>query len=210
MITMTKYSNNYIVNDVARNYQIKGLITRMIDYSSKDKSNDDLTQYIYEYLLNYDNNKLNQMYQSGINTKNPNKQSTKLRNFISQIILNARSGGVNGTSHPYQKELRLKERGDYWFEWHDDLADNETYDPTADIIIEYINIKANMIDGKEYSSDQLKTILSFTLLKKYFLSDLTQVELAKHLGLSRLTIGKLLKSAREDVKIYWLKIGQFL
>lgn len=195
---MTGYTNYYIVEDVAKNYKIKSLIVKMVDYSAKDGSCDDLQQYIYEYLLLYDNIKLNAIY-----------KSNKLRNFISQIIKGQRNGGVNSKNTHYQNVLRIKNNNEYWFASHD-IQEENTYDYTPDIIIEYIDKKSEMIDDAFYSSEQLKYILAFTLLKKYFMSDLTQIKLAEHLGLSRLTIGKLLKIARQDTLKWWQSTGQYL
>jgi hypothetical protein len=195
---LKKLTNTEIVNDVARNFQVKQLINHMIDYSVKDHSNDDLCQYIYEYLLTYNNVKLNQMY-----------NDKKLRNFIALIIKMQRNGGVKGKNTIYVNQLRIKNSNEFFFESHD-IEDITTYDFTADLIIEYIDKKSEMVDDVYYSSEQLKFILAFTLLKKYFMSDLTQVKLAGHLGLSRLTIGKLLKIARQDTLKWWQQTGQYL
>ena len=168
----------------------------MINYSIKDNSHDDLQQYIYEYLLTYDNIKLNQMY-----------NDNKLRNFISQIIKLQRDGGNGGNNTVYQSQLHIKENYSYTFDYAD-YEDISEYDITSDILIKYIDKKAEMIDNKVYTSDELKKILAFTLLKKYFMSDLTQVALAKHLMMSRITISKLMKIAKDDIIKWWNLIGQ--
>ena len=59
-----KKTNNQIVEFIYKNYSIKGLINNMIDYSVKDGSNEDLEQYIYEFLLCMDNKRLNILYKS--------------------------------------------------------------------------------------------------------------------------------------------------
>ena len=209
MTGLTLYSNNHIVEDVYRNYKLKNLIIRMIDYSLKDQSYNDLEMYIYEQLLKMDNMKLNSMYQNGKNTSNPNVKSTKLRNFISQIIRYARNGGVNGNNTEYANYLRIKNTNETFWE-HYDIEDTTTYDKSIDYIVIYIDQKCEMLDDSTYTSDELRTILAFTILKKYYLSDLTQIKLAKHLGLSRSTINTLMRSAKADIKLYWKSVGQFL
>lgn len=194
---MKTYTNNYIVEDVYRTYKVRKLITTMIDYSIKDKSCDDLQMYIYEILLTYDNIRLNQMYNDG-----------KLRNFISQIIKRQRDGGTNSNTE-YANYFHIKDTNEYFFEWHD-IEDKKEYDITADLIIRYIDKKAEMIEGNIYTSYELKNILAFTILKKYFMSDLTQIKLAQHLNLSRSTITNLLKTAKDDILKFWNTKGKYL
>lgn len=171
----------------------------MIDYSIKDGSCDDLQQYIMEYLLSYDNIKLNQMY-----------GDKKLRNFISQMIKMQRNGGNNGNNTEYSRYLHIKNSNETFFD-HIDIQDESTYDNTIDIIIEYIDMKSFMNETKtDYTSSELKSILSFTLLKKYFMSDLTHKQLAKHLHLSKSTTQLLMRNAKDDVLKFWKQKGQWL
>lgn len=201
-------SNAEIVEDVFRNYKIKGLIRKMIDYSSKDGSDNDLEMYIYEYLLNYNNEKLNSMYFNGKNTKNPNKQSTKLRNFISQIIKLQRNGGKNGSNTPYVNELRIKNNNEFFYE-HTNIPDKNTYDYKPDIIVDYINGKISN-RSKHTTIEELNTLLSFVILQKYYQSDLKLAHLADNLDLSRATVNKLMKVARKDIVNWWNNKGNYL
>ncbi len=192
---MTGLTNNQIVEYVYRNYKINHLIRHMIDYSVKDKSCDDLEQYIYEQLLKFDNVNLNNMF-----------NNNKLRNFISQIVLRQRNGGVNGINTEYQNILRIRETNEII-----DIPEPEPdHDFKMDVILNYIDDQSEMYDDIIYTESGLKTILSFSVFKKYFLSSLTQEELAKHLGLSRSTITSLIKSAKFDILNYWDKTGQFI
>jgi hypothetical protein len=193
------------VEDVAKNYKVKGLVSKLIDYSVKDHSNDDLCQYIFEQLLIMDNKKLNSMYQDGINTSNPNKQSTKLRNFISQMIKMQRNGG-KGQGTDYKKYFHIKDTNETFYD-HIDIPDSqEEYDHTIDMIVDYINIKSDMGEEYYYSSSELKLILAFTLLKKYYNSDFTLKKLASHLGLSVSTVNKLIRLAKDDILVHYKKI----
>jgi len=192
-----KLSNNEIVEFVYRNFKVKQLINKMISASIREQNNSDLEQFIYEYLLNYNNVKLNRIH-----------NDNKLRQFISQIILRQRNGGNGDSNTYYTSELKLKSGNEFYFD-HYDLPEEDTYNVAIDIIIEYIDKMSEMDDSQKYTSDQLKYILAFTLLKKYFMSDLTQSKLAEHLKLSRLTVSKLLKLAREDILIWWNKTGQY-
>jgi len=195
---MTGLTNNEIVTFVYRNYKLKNLITYMIDYSIKDDSCYDLEQYIYEQLLKMNNVRLNTIY-----------NSKKLRNFISQMIKMQRNGGKDGNNTEYANYLRIKNTNETFWE-HNDIEDTPTYDKSIDYIVIYIDKKCEMCDDATYTSDELRTILSFTILKKYYLSDLTQIKLAKHLGLSRSTINTLMRSAKANIRLYWDEVGQHL
>lgn len=193
---MTGYTNNFIVEDVARNYKIDNLIKSMIDYSFKDGSCDDLYQYIMLYLLTYDNIRLNQMY-----------NDNKLRPFISQIILKQRDGGVGGRNTIYVNYFKISNINQTD---SNSMQEEDTYNYMVDIILDYIDKNTEFFETGLETSEQLKRILAFTILKKYFLSDLTQHRLAKSLGLSRSTIASFLKFAKEDVYNFWITKGQYL
>jgi len=167
----------------------------MINYSIKDGSDGDLEQYIYVQLLTSDNVRLNHMY-----------NSNKLRNFISQIILNQRNTGNNERNTEYSKYLHIRDNSNNYENLP--IIDETEYDYRIDIIIDYIDKRSEMVDGIVYTSPELKNILAFTVLKKYYLSDLTQTQLAKHLGICRSTLNNLIKISREDTFDWWNRIGQ--
>lgn len=190
----TGLTNNFIVEDVARTYRVRTLITHMIDYSRKDQSCYDLQQYIYEYLLEFDNVKLNQMY-----------NDNKLRQFISQIILNQR----NYKGSHYSKELKISNKNDFNI-MYDNIAEVEYIeDKRIDAVVDYIELKSKMENNIVYTHQQLKSILAFTILKKYYMSDLTQNKLAYNLKVSRATVTNLLKIAKEDILYYWKKNSKY-
>lgn len=184
-------SNNDIVIRVFKNYEIKKLIIRMINQSYNDQSYNDLEQYVYEQLLKFDNIRLNEIY-----------HNSKLRNFISKIIQHQRDGTGHGV---YLKYLHIKETNPIL-----DIIDENEEDFQIELIINYINNKSEMLEENVYNSNQLKIILSFTILKKYYLSDLTQSLLAIHLNLSRTTVNHLIKFAREDILSWWEKNGKYI
>jgi hypothetical protein len=124
----------------------------MIDYSIKDDSCYDLEQYIYEQLLKMNNVRLNTIY-----------NSKKLRNFISQMIKMQRNGGKDGNNTEYANYLRIKNTNETFWEYND-IEDVDTYDKSIDYIVIYIDKQCEMLDDATYTSDELRTILSFTIL----------------------------------------------
>lgn len=188
-------SNNFIVTEVHKTYKIRQLINTMVDYSIKDQSDMDLYQYIMEHLLTFDTIRLNHMY-----------ENKKLRNFISQIIKNQRNSGAADDNTYYQKYLHIKDNNQKYLE----IEDIKEYNFKLDIILDYIDDKSEMLECVIYTEPQLKIILAFTVLKKYYLSTLTSQELADHLYLSRSTINSLMRFAKDDIKNYWEVKGRFL
>ena len=187
-------SNNKIVEEIHRTYKIRQLIHTMVDYSIKDQSDMDLYQYIMEQLLLTNNERLNILY-----------KSKKLRNFISQIIKNQRNSGAAENNTEYQK-YRIKDYNQEYIE----TIDENTYNYKLDIILNYIDEKAEMVECVVYTEPELKIILAYTVLKKYYLSDLTGQQLADHLYLSRSTINMLLRFAKDDIKNYWNNVGKYI
>ena len=187
-------SNNKIVEEIHRTYKIRQLIHTMVDYSIKDQSDMDLYQYIMEQLLLTNNERLNILY-----------KSKKLRNFISQIIKNQRNSGAAENNTEYQK-YRIKDYNQEYIE----TIDENTYNYKLDIILNYIDEKAEMVECVVYTEPQLKIILSFTVLKKYYLSTLTGQQLADHLSISRSTVNMLLRFAKDDIRNYWNNEGKYI
>lgn len=167
----------------------------MISYSALDHSCDDLQSYILEHLLTFDNERLNVLY-----------KSKKLRNFISQIIKNQRNSGAAEDNTYYQKYLHIKDNNQEYLE----IIDEQSYNHKLDIIMNYIDSQSEMLEYVSYTELQLKIILSFTVLKKYFMSDLTGQQLADHLFISRSTINSLIRFAKNNIIDYWEKEGRFL
>lgn len=201
-------SNIEIVEDVYRTFKIKELIKQMIDYSYKDQSCDDLHHYIMIKLLEMDNKALNELYKPI--QGNPNKVvGNKLRNFISQIILRQRNGGKNktgsGWTH-YQKELRMRGAEGDQFIILSDTEYNYEEDSAIELIINYIAKKADMDENIKYSSQELRSILAFNILKKYYTSELTLLKISKHLNISLSSVNKLIRFAKNDIVNYYEKI----
>ena len=188
-------TNNEITEIVYRSYKIKQLIHTMIDYSVKDGSSDDLHQYIMEQLLQTDNERLNLLY-----------KSKKLRNFISQIIKNQRNSGAAENNTDYQKYFHIKDNNQEYLE----IEDIQNYNFKLDIIMDYIDSQSEMVECVVYTEPQLKIILSFTVLKKYYLSSLTAQQLADHLLISRSTVNMLMRFAKEKIVDYWNETGKYI
>jgi len=73
-------TNNEIVEIVFRKYNLKGMVTKLISESGLDESGDDLVQYVCEFLLNMDNQLINDIY-----------FRKELKKYINRIILNQRN-----------------------------------------------------------------------------------------------------------------------
>ena len=62
-----------------------------------------------------------------------------------------------------------------------------------------------MDESQAYTSYELRTILAFTILKKYYSSDFTLDKLSKHLRISLSSVNKLVRLAKDDIITYYNK-----
>jgi hypothetical protein len=188
-------SNNEIVEDVAKTYRIKSLIIKMIDYSLKDRSCDDLEQYIYEYLLGLDNAKLNDMYEPI--KGDPNKSSNKLRKFISQIIVRQRNGGMKGNNTDYVKYFRIHNSNEvFYFKEEEEYEDIET--DVYNYLEEFIKV-----ENRQYTIGEIKKIFKYTLLYKSKIDKQAVWKMAKHLDFTPKLLYTFIKDAKKDLKRKW-------
>lgn len=181
-----KFSNNYIVDDVARNYNITGLIKQMIDYSYFDKSYDDLFQYIMEQLLKMNNDKLNQLY-----------KDKKLRPFISQMILRQRNGGFENNTE-YAKYFHIKDSNENKFNLP---YDEDEYNYLVEDIVKYINEKIKFDETKKYTLEELHEILGFKLFKIMYYNDIAGWKIGKEIGMNVSNMYSLINKAKKKLKL---------
>ena len=156
-------NNNSIVEEVCKSYQIKLLIKVLINDSDRDESINDLEQYIYLYLLEMDNDKLNFYY-----------KNDKLRNYISSLIKNQR----NLTKYSEYNKNRLWE--------HQIINENYTDDPDdTDDRLEFVYSYLDRMESLWTLSgitEELKNIaLSFSIYKYYIINNISQRELFKRI-----------------------------
>ncbi len=191
-------TNNQIVEIVYRQYGIKSLINRMIMFSDVDGSGDDLEQYIYEQLLNLDNNKLNQLY-----------IDKKLRNFCALIIKNQRSGGPKLQYHykPINTEYHkhFKFYGDWSMDSRSEYAYNEDeYDDEIDKQREFglnkINEYLELWNLSGITKEQKKLAFGARLIVLYIDRNWKLQDLAKRYGLCRQYIYHIMATLKKKIR----------
>ena len=182
-------SNNQIVEYVFRNFKLRELIKTMIRNSVNDGSIGDLEQYIYLELLQMDNERLLILF-----------ESNKLRPFISQII---KRQNFNGS---FYRTVCIKEKPSVEFL---NIEENE-YDFLGDILFVFIKSQTEFSETKIYSDEEVKKILSFTLLDKYLISKRSMRQLSKSLNIPRKTISILINFAKNLTMEWFQKSGKYL
>jgi hypothetical protein len=183
-------SNSDIVEYIFRNFRLQELIKKMIRSSAYDCSCYDLEQYIYLELLQMDNERLLILF-----------ESEKLRPFISQMILRQRNNGS------FYRTVRIIDK--QISDSYKDLT-SEEYDYYGDILYIYIKSQTEFLETKSYSDEEVKKILSFTLLDKFLISKRSMRQLSKSLNIPRKTISILINNAKELTMNWWDQEGQFL
>lgn len=186
-------TNNEIVLWIYKNVKVYDLITKVVDYSV-DRIDRDLEQYIYIYLLEYDNKKLNDLYEQKV-----------LPQFIMRMILNQRNY--------YRSYLNYTLRDNHDLEL--DIV-HITYEDTIDEKIEqerkyrFINKELKKYVGKRknLTKEQQYEMLAIELYRFYLRRGLTINELAKKLQMGYNTVFRLMKFARNEIKNnYYKKYG---
>jgi hypothetical protein len=180
-------TNNEIVEIVYRKYNVNKLIKKMIAESAIDSSCDDLEQYIYEKLLLMNNLFLNEMF-----------NNNKLRNYISQIILRQRNGGVKFSYHykpintHYTKMFKLREH--FIIDRYDTFIFKESVEYDESYDVKYELAKTLLTKFRSWWSltgltrDEEKLALGADLITMYFSREKTMDELASSYGVCRQTI----------------------
>ena len=175
-------SNKDIVLWVYDNVDVEKFIRKVIDISYNNASYKDLSQYIYLYLLEYDNTKLNNLYDNKV-----------LPQFIMRIILNQRNyyrSYFNLYLYPIDKEL------DFDKEYEIDIVDDKN-----DKLI-FINKELKKYIGrrKNLSLSNEQEMLCYEVYRLYLNRGYTIKELSIRLDLGYNTVVRLIRTAKETIK----------
>ncbi len=184
-------SNAEIVEIVYKEYKIKNLIKKMINYSVMDNSHEDLEQYIYEYLLKYNNITLNQIY-----------NDKKLRNFIAIIIKNQRNCNSCYKDFRMKEQLHIVDYVDYLIDELEDELDFNYYFTGYTHFFDFINKYSIYNDKDDYSEKELINILSVKILNLYVNSNLTYMDIARELGVSKTKMNQINSRLKKIIKEY--------
>ena len=176
-------TNNEIVKWIYENINIKIIINKLIYSSNFDGSDNDLIQYIYLTLLEYDNKKLNHLYNNKL-----------LKPWIVRVIFNQR----NYYKSEYNEYLKVFEKYGYDINYiddeEDDLNDKLNF---ADFIL---NNKYNKYSYSGYTSIDKSKYASLEIYKLYLQRKHTFTTLSESLKISRGTVNEMLKYAREIIR----------
>lgn len=169
-------SNNEIVEYIYKNIPIDQFISKVIN-SSTVESREDLRQYILLYFLEYDNTKLNILYDKNI-----------LPQFTMKIILNQRNYYKS-----FYNEYCKNRCSD------DNIVETETYDTHQDSVEK--NRKLDFIDAELSKQDLEKELyIRYAVYKVYLTKKYSIKQLADKYGLSYSTLHKLLKETKKIIK----------
>lgn len=138
-------TNNEIILWVYNNINIDKFIEKVISSSRLEDNDKDLKQYIYLTLLDYDNLKLNGLYENKV-----------LPQFIMQIILNQR----NYYKSYYNFYLKIKDQ-----KLDIDIPNEEDYDFEFDKKLKFINKELKKYIGrrKNLNKDQEYEMLCYEI-----------------------------------------------
>lgn len=181
-------SNNDIVIWVYNNVDVDKFVKKVIDRTSLERNYDDLTQYVYLTLLEYDNEKLNRLYNEKV-----------LKQFIMGIILNQR----NYYKSYYNSHLRL-----YGKEIQEsDLNDYGEYDFEREDKINFINNELKKYKGhrNNLSKTEEDEMLRLQFYYIYLTRGITLKELSIRMDMNYRTILRLIRSAKEIIRNNYYK-----
>ena len=194
-------TNNEIIQIIKNEYKLNILIKKLISNSIYDYSHDDLEQYIYLYLLEYDNVKLNGLYDRSKCYK-PSDSRNELRKFICRIVLNQR----NLYKSVYNKNFKLFDN-----EYLDNMdVEEQEQDKTGEIIKIYLYYRCDFNPNIKYTKDELLKIRGFNIFRNYINSGNSIHFLANNLHISYTTIWKHISSSRQEIKDWWYSEGKYL
>lgn len=184
-------TNNEIVIWIYNNIDIDRFIYKVIRTSSLEHNDKDLKQYIYLTLLEYDNDKLNKLFETQC-----------LPQFILQIILNQR----NYYKSYYNEYLKFKNTE---LDLNTPNPESE-YNFLMDDKLIFINkeLKKYVGNRKNLTKDQEYEMLAYELYRMYLKRNsgdnkLTIRSLSDRLNLNYRTVLRLMKFARENLRIKW-------
>lgn len=182
-------TNNEIVIWVYNNVDIDRFIKKVIDRTYMEKTNEDLKQYIYMKLLEYDNTKLNDLYNNKV-----------LSQFIMGMILNQR----NYYKSYYNKYLRYN---DFDISELEIDIEEEEYDIERDKKIEFISKELTKYRGKrkKLTKEQEDEMIRLQFYYIYIKRGVTLIELSKRLDMNYRTVLRIIRSAKEIIKSNYFK-----
>lgn len=174
-------TNNAIVEQVFKTYNISKLIKKLISNSSLDKSSEDLEQYIYLQLLEMDNIKLNKLYE------------TNLVAYITNLIKNQRNIPVYSTYGKYYKIIETENVKP------EQLTNEDEYDYRMDFI--YSELCRFDIYGKSgLTQSEEKLSMCYELYKFKIQKNYSLFKLAKHFHCRLVTVVEMIKYAQKNIK----------
>ena len=176
-------TNNEIVSYVCQNINVDAFINKVIENGNYE----DLRQYIYLHLLEYNNNKLNDIFNQKV-----------LPQFIMKIILNQRN------YYRSYYNLYLKFNDIELTDIEDEVEPTDNEDNRRLIFInreikKFVGHRKNLTDEEEYE------MLQYEVYRMYLMRSYSMHEMARRLDLSYATIFRLIKSAKETIKKNYIK-----
>ena len=197
---MTGYTNEFIVNVVAKHYNIRDMILKNISESRLDHSFKDLEQLIMIELIRMDNQKLNYLYIQNV-----------LRFHIVAIIVKQRDG-QGGMKYFSQKKQALVTYNTSEYSRSLKLYDNvQPIDVAQEQEHEIMTPKMKFTNKKlaEFCSyrsmtgmtqDQLKLAVGSDLLLYYCRRKLSLTAVARQFKMSRSKAAGLIKAVKDEVR----------
>jgi hypothetical protein len=179
-------SNNWIVNKISREYNVIQLIHKLIQNSVFDHTDVDLEQYIYEYLLNFDNYRLNELY-----------HNNKLRKFISQMIKNQRNTGK------YYHNLKM----DYVELNSHDMMDECTHNFKWDFVMDKIDEMKIIFFHTGLTQMELRNVMALSIVELYYVRNMEKWRICIELNAGMSTINLLLRDGKLYLRKEWEKHG---
>lgn len=178
-------SNNDIVLYIHKNIDIDKFIIRSINNSELECNYEDLKQYIYLILLQYDNKKLNNLYEQKV-----------LPQFIMQIILNQR----NYYKSYYTKYLKVNNNSHIGI--CSDIEDEEYDEGDFEMKLKFIEKELGKYIGKRnnLTSNQEYEMICYELYRFLIKRDLTIKELSFNLKLGYRKTIELINYAKINIK----------
>jgi hypothetical protein len=168
-------SNNEIITHIYHTIDITGFTQRVV-LDSTQESREDLCQYIYLYLLEYNNEKLNMLYNKKL-----------LPQFIMKIILNQRNY--------YRSYYNLSCRTNV-----NELPDTPYEDDSLEVREK--NSKLDFID-EEFNNEELdiKIKVRYELYKVYLTKKYTLMEISEKYSIPYNTLHRLIKETKKIIRL---------
>lgn len=180
-------TNNEIVIWISNNIDIDKFINKVISTSQLEQNDKDLKQYIYLYLLEYDNNKLNNLYNNKV-----------LPQFIMTIILNQRNYYKS-----YFNEYLKNNSYDLEYEVEDEIIEDDDKENKLNFINKelkkYVGKRKNLTKQEEYE------MLCYEIYRMLIKRNMSIKLLSENLDINYRTVSRLIKFARENIKKNYYK-----